>query len=300
MSFATSSSTSPSQRDERVFAAAFGMMDSNQDGESVAAFMRVRDILHRHGGGFRRLLERLREAEQRNEELGRQNAQLLRENAALRARDSRPVSPAPAGCRRLVSMPGMTSFQNWDIGLIVIIAVWAGFGLLGVTTALSLVAAALVFAALTNWFSPVRFFAGLLVALAAYGTLVPQPAIPQPPAYAVAVAKPPPIKPPPIKPPPQIYAGTAAPATLPVPVPADTALQRQPDTPSPFPQISTDPQLRVRAVVNSAHRPPAADPRTRAKADCGPSRLQPGYNCPRSDPWHSSPDSERPPGTRSE
>jgi hypothetical protein len=294
MSFAASSSTSPSQRDERIFAAAFGMMDSNQDGESVAAFMRVREILHRHGGGFRRLLERLREAEQRNEELGRQNAQLLRENAALRARDSRPVSPAPpAEARGRVSMRGMTSFQNWDLGLIVIIAVWAGFGLLGATTALTLVAPVLVFAALTNWFSPVRFFAGLLVALAAYGTLAPQPAMPQPPGYAVAVAKPPPIKPPP-----QIYAGTAAPATL--PVPADTALLRQPDTPSPFAQISTDPQPQVRAVVDSAHRPPNADPRTRAKADCGPSRLQPGYTCPRSDPWHSSPDSERPPGMRSE
>jgi hypothetical protein len=270
------------------------MMDSNQDGESVAAFMRVRELLQRHGSGFRRLLERLREAERRNEDLGRQNALLLRENAALRARDSRPVSPAaPAGARSMPSMPGMTSLRNWDIGLIVIVAVWAGFGLLGAATALSLVAAVLVCAAFTNWFSPVRFFAGLLMALAAYGTLAPPPATRAPPAYAVAVAKPPPVKPPP-----QVYSGTAAPATA--PVPAHAAFQRQPDTPSPLPQLSADPQPHLRAVVDAARRSPAADPRTRAKADCGPSRLQPGYPCPRSDPWHSSPDSERPPGMRSE
>jgi hypothetical protein len=292
MSFAASSSTSSSQRDERVFVAAFGMMDSNQDGESVAAFMRVRVLLHRHGSGFRRLLERLREAERRNDELGRQNALLVRENAALRARDSRPVSPAPAA-RGPAPRPGITSLQNWDIGLIVIIAVWTGFGLLGATTALSLVAAVLVCAAFTNWFSPVRFFAGLLLALAAYGTLAPPPASPQPPAYAVAVANPPTVKPPP-----QTYAGMAAPATT--PVPADAALQRLPDTPSPLPQLSADPQPHLRAVVDTARRPPAADPRTRAKADCGPSRLQPGTTCPRSDLWHSSPDSERPPGMRSE
>jgi hypothetical protein len=294
MSFAASSPTAASQRDERVFTAAFGMMDSSQDGEAVAAFMRVREILHRHGSGFRRLLDRSREAEQRNEELGRQNAQLRRENAALRARDSRPVSPAPAGARGLSSMPGMTSFQNWDVGAIVIIAVWAGFGLVGATTALSLVAAVLIGAALTNWFSPVRFFAGILLALAACGTVAPQPATPQPPpTYAVAAAKPPPQ----VKPPPQIYAGTAAPATL--PMPADAARHRQPDTPSSLPQISADPQPHVRAVVDSARRP-LAELRTRAKADCGPYRLQPGYNCPRSDPWHSFPDSERPPGMRSE
>src|SRR5262249_22979852 len=152
-----------SKRDERIFTTAFGMMDSNQDGEAVAAFLRVREILHRHGGGFRRLLERSQHAEQLNEELGRQNALLLRENAALRARDSRPVPPgATAGARSMLSMPGITSFRNWDIGLIVIVAVWAGFGLLGATTALSLVAAVLIFAAFTNWFSSVRFFAGLL------------------------------------------------------------------------------------------------------------------------------------------
>jgi len=38
----TASSSTSSERDERVFIAAFGMMDSHQDGEAVAAFMRVR------------------------------------------------------------------------------------------------------------------------------------------------------------------------------------------------------------------------------------------------------------------
>jgi hypothetical protein len=290
MSFAASSTAS--NRDERIFTTAFGMMDSNQDGESVAAFRRVRELLHRHGSGFRRLLERLREAERRNDELGRQNALLLRENAALRARDSRPASPAPAA-RGPAPRPGITSLQNWDMGLIVIIAVWTGFGLLGIATALSLVAAVLVCAAFTNWFSPIRFCAGILLALAAYGTLAPPPASPPPPAYAVAVSQPPAVKPPP-----QTYAGMAAPATA--PVPADAAVLRQPDTPSPLPQLSADPQPHLRAVVDTARRPAAADPRMRVKADCGTSRLQPGTTCPRSDLWHSSPDSERPPGMRSE
>ena len=254
-SAASSSTTSTSQRDERIFATAFGMMDSNQDGEAVAAFMRVREILHRHGGSFRRLLERSRDAEQLNEELGRQNALLLRENAALRARDSRPVSPAPAGGRGLLSMPGMTSFRNWDIGLIVIFAVWAGFGLLGATAALSLVAAVLICASFTYWFSPVRFFAGVLLAVAAYGTIAPQPATPPPPTYSVAVANPP------IKPPPQTYSGTAAPATP--PVPADAAFQRQPDTPLPFPQISADPQSHLRAIADTTRRPPQGRGRDR-------------------------------------
>ena len=71
----TASSSTSSERDERVFIAAFGMMDSHQDGEAVAAFMRVRAILLRHGGGFRRMLNRSHEAERLNEELGKQNAQ---------------------------------------------------------------------------------------------------------------------------------------------------------------------------------------------------------------------------------
>jgi hypothetical protein len=292
MSFAASSSTTASQRDERVFNAAFGMMDSSQDGEAVAAFMRVREILHRHGGGFRRLLERSHEAERLNEELGRQNALLLRENAALRARDSRPVPPAaPVGAREMLSVPAMTSFRNWDIGLIIIVAVWAGFGLLGATTALSAIAAILVLAALTNWFSPVRFFAGALLALAAYGTVAPQPAAPSSPTYAVAVAKPP------AKPPLQIYAGTAAPATP--PAPAESALLRQPDTSA----LQSADLLHLRAVADSPRRVPA-EPRTRqgtaTRADCGTYGLRPGFNCPRGNQWHSYSDSERPPGTRSE
>jgi len=279
----------PSQRDERVFNAAFGMMDSNQDGEAVAAFMRVREILHRHGDGFRRLLERSHEAEHLNEELGRQNAQLLRENAALRARDSRPVPPAaaaPAAARGMLSMSGMTSFRNWDVGVIVIIAVWAGFGLVGAATALSMVAVVLIGAAFTNWFSPIRFFTGLLLALAAYGTLTTQPATPPPPASAAA------------KLPPQIYAGTAAPATP--PVLADTF--QRPDSSLLLTPITVDSQPNLRAITDSVR--PSLELRsqhtTAAKADCGPNRLQPGNTCPRSEPWYSFMDSGRPPGMGSE
>jgi hypothetical protein len=293
----------PSQRDERVFNAAFGMMDSNQDGEAVAAFMRVRDILQRHGSGFRRLLERSHEAEHLNEELGRQNARLLRENAALRARDSRPVPPtaaAPARTNGMLSVSGMTSFRNWDIGVIVIVAVWGGFGLVDATTALSMVAIILIGAAFTNWFSPVRFFAGLLLAIAGYGTLTPQPATPPPPASAAA------------KPPAQIYAGTAAPATP--PMPADSLLadtfQRQPDSsllPTP---ITVEPPPSLSAITDAAStdaasaRRPRAELRTRhtpaARADCGPNRLQSGNSCPRSEQWYSFIDSGRSLGMHSE
>jgi hypothetical protein len=256
----SAASSTASKRDERIFATAFGMMDSNQDGEAVAAFMRVRDILHRHGSGFRRLLERSREAEQLNEELGRQNALLRRENAALRARDSRPISPPPAVGRGLLSMPGMTSFRNWDIGLIVIVAVWAGFGLLGITTALSLVAAVLVSAAFTYWFSPVRFFAGLLLAVAAYGTLAPQAAAPPPPTYAVAASK-------------LFRHGRACDA-------AGTGRCRHPT--SARYSLAVPANIRRSAATTARGRGSnaparAAEPRTRqvtpAKADCGPHRL---------------------------
>jgi hypothetical protein len=281
----------PSPRDERVFNAAFGMMDSNQDGEAVAAFLRVREILRRHGGGFRRLLERSHEAEHLNEELGRQNAQLLRENATLRSGDGRPVPPAaaaPADARWMLSMSAMTSLRNWDIGVIVIVAVWAGFGLVGATTALSMVAIILIGAAFTNWFSPIRFFTGLLLALAAYGTLAPQPATPIPPASAAA------------KPPPQIYAGTAAPATP--PVLADT-LQRQTASSLLLTPITVDSQPSLRAITDSVRLPPelrAQRTAAAAKADCGPNRLQPGNTCPRSGQWYSFTDSGRPSGMRSE
>jgi hypothetical protein len=80
----------------------------------------------------------------------------------------------------------------------------------------------LVAAAFTNWFSLIRFFAGLLLALAAYGTMPQQP---------------------------QFYAGTAAPATL--PAPANAALQRQSDESPPSPQTSADPLLRP-AIRGSA------------------------------------------------
>src|SRR5262252_7617230 len=166
-----SSSTNP-ERDERVFIAAFGLMDSDQDGEAIAAFMRVRAILHRHGGGFRRLLERLHEAEQLNEELGQQNAQLLSENSALRARDSRPASPFPTGARGTIVMPATPEFRHWDVGLIAVIVILTNYGLLGFTASLMLTAAVLISAAFANWFSPIRFFAGSLIGLAALGIVV--------------------------------------------------------------------------------------------------------------------------------
>jgi hypothetical protein len=146
MSIASSSTCS--ERDERVFAAAVGIMDSCQDGEAVAAFLRARAILQRHGGGFRRMLERSHEAERLNTELGEQNAQLLRENAALRARDSRLVSAA--GGRRLFNAPAVPVFRRWHIGMIVIIAILASYGVLGIPAALMAVAGVLACAALTH------------------------------------------------------------------------------------------------------------------------------------------------------
>src|SRR5215831_12397858 len=140
---AASSSTN-SERDERVFIAAFGLMDSDQDGEAIAAFMRVRAILQRHGGGFRRLLERSHEAERLNEELGKQNAQLLRENTALRARDSRPAPSPSTDPRRRLAMPTIPGSKHGDLGLIGIVVLSAGYGLLGITASLTLIAAILI------------------------------------------------------------------------------------------------------------------------------------------------------------
>src|SRR5258708_16305370 len=168
----TASSSTSSERDERVFIAAFGMMDSHQDGEAVAAFMRVRAILQRHGGGFRRMLNRSHEAERLNDELGKQNAQLLRENTALRARDSRPAAAAAGGGGGgPLVLPAIPRFRNWDVPLIGIIAISAGYGLLGVTASLMLTAAILICAAFANWFSPIRFLVGVLLGLTALGTV---------------------------------------------------------------------------------------------------------------------------------
>lgn len=167
-------SSASSEREDRVFTAAFGIMDSAQDGEAVAAFLRVRDILRHHDSGFRRLLERCREADRLNAELGRQNIELLHENAALRARDSRPPVAAGASGRRFT--PAATGFRHLDIGLIIIIAIWTAFGLLGTATALALAAAVLICAAFTHGFSPFRFLAGALLALAAYAIAAPAPA----------------------------------------------------------------------------------------------------------------------------
>ncbi len=257
----TVSSSTSSERDERVFIAAFGMMDSHQDGEAVAAFMRVRAILQRHGGGFRRMLDRSHEAEQLNEELGKQNAQLLRENTALRARDSRPAAAAPsAGARGPFVLPASPRFRHWDIGLIGIIALSAGYGLLGITASLTLTAAILICAAFANWFSPIRFLVGVLLGLTALGTVASnQSASAGAPTLAVADT-PAPVTP------------TTAPA-------ADATPQRQTFVDGSPPASLVDlPSRRV-----------SLEPRSRrgatARFHCGPDRLQPGFTCPRSNPW---------------
>jgi hypothetical protein len=259
----TASSSTSSERDERVFIAAFGMMDSHQDGEAVAAFMRVRAILQRHGGGFRRMLDRSHEAEQLNGELGKQNAQLLRENTALRARDSRPAAAAPsAGARGPLALPAIRGFRHWDIGLIGIIAISAGYGLLGITASLTLTAAILICAAFANWFSPIRFLVGVLLGLTALGTVSSnQSASAGAPTFAVADTP-------------------AAPVTPTTVATADATPQRQTFVDgSPPPQSLADlPSRRV-----------SLEPRSRrgatARVHCGPDRLQPGFTCPRSNPW---------------
>jgi hypothetical protein len=283
MSFASSPA---SEREERVFTAAFGLMDSDQDGEATAAFMRVRELLRRHGGNFRRLLERSQEAERLNEELGRQNAQLLRENAALRARDSRPLSATATGSRSLFFMPPAPTFRHWDTALIVIIAAWAAFGLLGATTALTLAAAVLICAAFTKWFSSFRFLVGAVLGLAAYGMVEPSPATtPATPTYAVAeptpqnqisTAVPSPAV---ARPAPIVTATPSAPSSV-----TDAAPTGQSDTPSPV-QASADPP-RPNTAPDLLRRS-SGEQRARhaAKADCGPYRLQPGFNCTRGQQW---------------
>jgi hypothetical protein len=187
----SAASSAISEREERVFTAALGLMDSSQEGEAVAAFLRVRGILRGRGSGFRRLLERCQEAERLNDELGRQNAELLRENAALRARDSRPIAAPAASASRAFSMRDAPGFRLWDVGFMFIIAVWAAFGLLGTTMAFTLSAAVLICAAFANWFSPFRFILGALLAFAAYATATTAPALPtrlSATAYGVAEA----------------------------------------------------------------------------------------------------------------
>jgi len=265
MHAASSSSSTNPERDERVFVAAFGMMDSHQDGEAVAAFMRVRTILQRHGGGFRRLLERSHEAERFNEELGQQNQQLLSENAALRARDSRPAStPRPLNNQAPLAMPAVPEFRHWDLGLIGIIVVSTNYGLLGFTASLTLTAAILICAAFANWFSPVRFFAGVLLGLAALGTGMfnrsasadaPAPAVADTPAVVTLAA-------------------TSGPAFIDAVPPRQTFA----DTTPPRQTFADTPPRRI-----------FVEPRTRhawaPRSHCGIYRLQSGYTCPRSTPW---------------
>jgi hypothetical protein len=260
----TASSSTSSERDERVFIAAFGMMDSHQDGEAVAAFMRVRAILLRHGGGFRRMLDRSHEAERLNEELGKQNAQLVRENTALRARDSRPAAAAPSvGARGPFVLPAIPGFRHWDIGLIGIIAISAGYGLLGITASLTLTAAILICAAFANWFSPIRFLVGVILGLTALGTVASnQSASAGAPMLAVADT-------------PASVTPTTAPDTA-----ADAIPQRQTfvDGAPPPASLADLPSRRV-----------SIEPRSQrgatARVHCGPYRLQPGFTCPRSNPW---------------
>lgn len=301
----SAASSTASERDERVFTAAFGIMDSNQDGEAVAAFMRVREILRRHGGGFRRLLERSHEAERLNEELGRQNAQLLRENAALRARDSRPAAPAGRGGTGLFFIPSIPAFTHWDIALTVIIAVFTGSGLLDVPTAFAVVAVILVCAALTKWFSPVRFFVGVLLGLAAFGTAAPRQPAPvgaaTRPAGAPAPTMPAAIYYPAADAAPQRQssADKPAPAAL-TAAAADSAPEALTDTSSPPRQTLADLPPPPHAIPDLQSRRTSAEPRTKhgtaAKTQCGPYRLQPGFNCPRSNQWRRDffPDFGRP------
>jgi hypothetical protein len=260
----TASSSTSSERDERVFIAAFGMMDSHQDGEAVAAFMRVRAILLRHGGGFRRMLNRSHEAEQLNEELGKQNAQLLRENTALRARDSRPAAAAPSvGARGPLVLPAIQGFRHWDIGLIGIIAISAGYGLLGVTASLTLTAAILICAAFANWFSPIRFLVGVLLGLTALGTVASnQSASAGAPTLAVA----------------------DTPASVTPTIAADAAADATPQR-----QTFVDGAPPPASLADLPSRRVSIEPRSRrgatARVHCGPYRLQPGFTCPRSNPW---------------
>ncbi|HSV21445.1 MAG TPA: hypothetical protein VLJ17_00290 [Xanthobacteraceae bacterium] len=278
----TAASSNSSERDERVFIAAFGIMDSHQDGEAIAAFMRVRAILHRHGSGFRRMLERSHEAELLNEQLGLQNAQLLRENTALRARDSRPASPSPVNAKDSFRTRAMPEFRHWDIGLVGVIAILAKYGLLGFTASFTLTAAVLISAAFANWFSPMRFFAGVVFGLMALGIVVfNQSASADAPALAVADPL-----------------ATVTPATTgrafanampPGPTFVDAAQPGQTfaDALSPRPTFAVTPPRQT-----------FVEPRPRRGwgSHCGPYRLQPGFTCPRSTLWRRNffPDYVRP------
>jgi hypothetical protein len=280
----SASSTTSSERDERVFIAAFGIMDSHQDGEAVAAFMQVRDILRRHGGGFRRMLERSHEAERLNEELGRQNAQLLRENAALRARDSRP--PSPSSARWLFVIHAIPGYRHWDIGIVGIIVISAGYGLLGIAPALTLVAATLICAAFINWFSPIRFFVGVLLGVTALG-MVASNRSDSVGTTTLAIAD----------------ASRSTMRTNAAYAVADTAPRRQTPTDAPVPPVPT-----AAPPGDAVHRQLPADassPRPHAFADLPPrrtsverrtrhgtagrtqcdDRLQPGLTCSRSNLW---------------
>jgi hypothetical protein len=172
------------------------------------------------------------------------------------------------------------------MALIVIIAAWTAFGLLGVTTALTLAAAVLICAAFTRRFSSARFLVGAILGLAAYGMVEPSPATtPATPAYAVAeptpqhqlsIAVPSPAV---ARPAPIVTTSPSAPSPA-----TDAVPTGQSDTQSPA-QASADPP-RPNTAPDLLRRS-SGEQRARhaAKADCGSYRLQPSYNCTRGQQW---------------
>jgi hypothetical protein len=223
------------------------------------------------------MLNRSHEAEQLNEELGKQNAQLLRENTALRARDSRPAAAAPSvAARGPFVLPAIRGFRHWDIPLIGLIAISAGYGLLGVTAALTLTAAILICAAFANWFSPIRFLVGVLLGLTALGTVASnQSASAGAPTFAVADMP-----------------ATVTPTTAPSAGVDATTPQRPPPYPPPRAgegREGADGSPPPASLADLPSRRVSIEPRSRrgatARVHCDPYRLQPGFTCPRSNPW---------------
>jgi hypothetical protein len=142
------------------------------------------------------------------------------------------------------------------------IALSAAYGLIGIITSVTLIAATLICAAFVNWFSPIRFLVGVLLGLAALSMIASdQSASAGAPTLAAADS-------------PALVAPAAAPDTV-----ADATARRPLVDASPPPASLADlPPRRV-----------SIEPRSRAVATarvhCGPYRLQPGLTCPRSTPW---------------
>src|SRR5262249_42044511 len=75
----------------------------------------------------------------------------------------------PVNAGKPFVIPDILGFKYWDIGLIGLIAISAGYGRLSIITSLTLTAATLICSAFANWFSPIRFLAGILLGLTALG-----------------------------------------------------------------------------------------------------------------------------------